>query len=43
MRNKFRESNQIVRWLDETNYSLKQHKNANVSIFQRYPSTKLQG
>ena len=42
MRNKFRESNQIVQWINKTNYSFKQYKNADVSIFQRYLSTKFQ-
>ena len=43
MRNKFRESNQIVQWINTKNYSFSQHKNADVSIFQRYLSTKFQG
>ena len=43
MRNKFRESNQIGQWINKTKYLFKKHKNADVSIFQRYLSTKFQG
>ena len=43
MRIKFRESNQIVKWINKTNYSFWQYKNADVSIFQRHLSTKFQG
>ena len=43
MLNKFRESNQIVQWINKTNYSISQHKNADVNIFKGYISTKFQG
>ena len=43
MRNKFRERNQIVQWINKINYSFLQHKNVDVSIFQRYLLTKFQG
>ena len=43
MQNKFKESNQMVKRISKTNYSFQQHKNADVSIFKRFPSTKFQG
>ena len=43
MRNKFRESNQIVQWINKTTYIFYYVNNADVRIFQRYLSTKFQG
>ena len=34
MRNKLRESNQIMQLLSKTKYAFYQHKNADVKIFQ---------
>ena len=42
MRNKSRESDQILQWINKTNYSFLQHKNTDASIFQRYLSGKFQ-
>ena len=39
MQLKFRESNQVVEWINKTNYSFVQHKNIDVSIFQIHLST----
>ena len=36
MQNNFRESNQIVEWINKTKYSFWQQKNADVSIFKRH-------
>ena len=36
MQDNFRESNQIVKWINKTNYAFQEHKNADFSVLMKY-------